>query len=470
MSRRSLLATTLAALALACKPSGTSDGTPVTKIEPSEQASDAQKTEVSASQVLRAAGIELGVPNDWTVLAEHEPNFALAYGLAQSSAQIPVCTIELRRQGPGVLPDGARELGEGSGVFEYQRGALRGRLRTLPGPHGATIVVHCRAPRSTQQWRAVTEMFASLIETGDAVELPPLQPSLTAEAIVELCVGTPARMTTVCARRADGSVYCGSTTGDTLTRIAVPMPAVQISCARNSGCARAATGEVHCWQGHAPPELVAELEGALDLASGELVVDRAGKLVRRGEGGLVEITPFDEPSLALTNVERVLEGSNPAWGCVLRNAALWCWDREHVLPVQLADDGRPQLVAPAAGASDLQRMGDRLCVKINDRWTCTDSAGDRYELDGCETRACGCSLVGATRLSCEHESYDRIDARPLGRVANVIALAEPCAALRGGTVVCRGPIAGQQSGDDPNTTKSIASELPGIAHTLELRD
>src|SRR5690606_29961951 len=112
----------------------------------------------------------------------------------------------------------------------------------------------------------------------------------------------------------------------------------------------------------------------------------------------------------------------------------------------------------------------RLCVKIGERWTCTDAAGQRYELDGCETRACGCSLVGATRISCEHEPYERIDARPLGRISNVVAVAEPCAALADGTVVCRGPVAGKGERDPSTTTESIASDLPGIAHTLTLHD
>ena len=114
-------------------------------------------------------------------------------------------------------------------------------------------------------------------------------------------------------------------------------------------------------------------------------------------------------------------------------------------------------------------MGDRLCVETDGRWTCLDADKRSYELDACETRACGCSLIGATRLSCEDEPHDRIDARPLGRVSNVVTVADPCAALADGTVICRGPIAGQ-SGEDPRKTKSIVSELPGIAHTLELRE
>ena len=462
---RSLVVTTLAALALACKPSGPGEGHQSSKGEsPAEQ--EAKPTEAPKGKPLRAAGVELTVPGDWIVLAEDEPNFALAYGVEQRSAHIPVCTIELRRQGPGPLPDDARELGDG--VFEYQRGALRGRVRTLAGPQDASVVVHCRAPRSSEQWHAVTQMFASLVETGAAVELPPPQPSPKPETIVELCVGTPARMTSVCARRSDGAVYCGATTGKQLTRVSLPSPAVEISCARNAGCARDAAGALHCWRGAEPAELVADIEGVRQLAQGVLV-DRDGKLQRRGEAGLVALAPFDDPKLALTEVERVLDGSNAAWGCVLREGELWCWDRERALPLELADDGRPQRVAEAVGASELQRMGDRLCMKVGGRWTCIDAAGDRHELDGCEARACGCSLIGATRISCEHEPHDRIDARPLGRIADVVAVAEPCAALADGTVVCRGPIAGQTDADASSTT-SIASELPGIAHTLTLRD
>lgn len=465
---RSLVVTTLAALALACKPPGSGDSRQASKDEPAEQTPEPEPepSDVTEGKPLRAAGVELTVPGDWIVLAEDEQNFALAYGVEQRSAHIPVCTIELRRQGPGPLPDDARELDDG--VFEYQRGALRGRVRTLAGPLGASVVVHCRAPRSSQQWGTVTQMFASLVETGAAVELPPLQSSREPEAIVELCVGTPARMTSVCARRADGAVYCGATTGRQLTRVSLPSPAVDIMCARNAGCARDADGKLHCWRGADSPEPVAAIEGARQLAQGVLV-DHDGELLRRGEAGFVALAPFDDPALALTEVDRVLDGSNAAWGCVLRNAELWCWDRERALPLQLADDGRPQRVAEAVGASELQRMGDRLCMKVGERWTCMDAAGQRHELDGCAARACGCSLIGATRISCEHEPYDRIDARPLGRVANVVAVAEPCAALADGTVVCRGPVAGQTE-DDASTTRSIASDLPGIAHRLELRD
>src|SRR5688572_30141383 len=99
---RSLVVTTLAALALACKPSGPGEGHQSSKDEPPAE-QEAKPTEAPKGKPLRAAGVELTVPGDWIVLAEDEPNFALAYGVEQRSAHIPVCTIELRRQGPGPL-------------------------------------------------------------------------------------------------------------------------------------------------------------------------------------------------------------------------------------------------------------------------------------------------------------------------------------------------------------------------------
>src|SRR5690606_5857609 len=465
---RPSVSTVLVALALACGPGSSGDQTQPTKLAVAEPTAEPEQPAASASQTVRAAGLELKVPGDWIVLGEDEPNFALAYGPEHRSAHIPVCTIELLRQGLGPLPADARELD--GGVLEYQRGALRGRVRMLAGPQGSpgsAVVVHCRAPRSSRQWQAVTEIFASLTETGAAVELPPRRPSPSPEAIVELCVETPARMTRACARRADGAVYCGATTGDSLTRVALAEPAVEISCTRGSACARDAEGRVHCWQGYATPELLPELTGIRDIED-DNIVDGKGRLLRRGRGGVTELAPLDDPSLKLGKVERVLAGSNPAWGCVLRSGELWCWDREGVLPVRLAEGGGPQRLAAAPGATELRRIGDRLCVATDGRWTCTDVDGRSHALDGCETRACGCSLIGATRLACEHETREPIDARPLGRVSDVVVVTEPCAARADGTVVCRGPIAGQP--DDPRQTRAIASELPGIAHVLELRD
>ncbi|MFO7564474.1 MAG: hypothetical protein R6X02_17640 [Enhygromyxa sp.] len=459
-----ILAALAAALALGCGPSA--DNSRPTKIEPASQPAEDANEDAPPKQPLRAAGLELSVPADWSILAEDEPNFALAYGPEERSPHIPVCTIELRRQGPGAKPEGVRELDDG--IYEYQRGSLRGRVRTLAGPQNSSIVVHCRAPRSSRQWQAISDILASQVETGAAIELPPPQPTPKGDAIVELCVGSPARMTMACARRADGSVYCGSTTGEALTRVSLPAPAVQISCMGRSACARDAAGKLRCWERDASPEPLVGITAARDIV-GPLVVDAAGKLLRRGPSGLTELAPLDDPAHALTGVERVLEGSNAAWGCVLREAELWCWDREGVLPVELAEDAAPQRVAAAPDASALRRMGDRLCMQIGERWTCTEADGRRHELDGCEARACGCSLIGATRLSCEHEPHSSIDARPLGRVSDVVVVAEPCAARADGVVVCRGPIAGRP-GEDPRSARAIVSDLPGIAHVLELRD
>lgn len=464
--------TALVALTFACKPGGCGAAargrSDADKVASGDETSETKNKPGPAStgQIVRAAGIELTVPDDWLVLDEDEPNFALAYGIVDRPPHIPVCTVELRRQGPGPLPDGARESSEGGGVFEYQRGALHGLFRLFPGPDGSSIIAHCRAPRS-RQWAAVKDLFAPTRSAKRSAQLTTRRASPKPEAIVELCRGTPARMTLVCARRADGAVFCGATTGEVLNRIALPSPAVQISCAGRYGCARDGKGAVMCWQNTETPTVVAGIE-ARDIAGGA-IVDTAGKLLRRQRSGFKEVAPLDDPTLALTAVERVLEGSHDASGCVLRQGSLWCWDDGDELPITLTGGGGPQIVAPAPGASDLRRMGDRLCVETNGRWMCIDGNGQRFEFDSCEARPCGCSPVGASRLSCEDEPYQRISSRPLGRVSNVVAVADPCAALTDGTVVCRGPVAGTKGPKDTGATQSITDGLPGITHVLELR-
>jgi hypothetical protein len=455
----SVVVAALVALLMGCKPAGSGDGTKPRKIE-SVEADEAEPAEPSdhAGQQLTAAGVEITVPEEWVVLTEHEPNFALAYGAESRPTQIPVCTIELRRQGPGPLPEGTREHPDFAGVLEYTHGGLLGLVREFPGPDGASIVVMCRAPRASRQAAVIKGVFASLRSTETPVELPP-RTSPGPGAIVELCTGTPARMTRVCARRADGAVYCGATTGKTLTRVALPSPAVQISCMGNSACARDAEGGVLCWDQEEPPTPLPGLTRARDIVDVH-VVDTNGALLRRSPDGLVELAPLGDAALKLTEVERVLAFTTEGSGCVLRQAQLWCWGAGEP----------PRAIMPAPRATGLRRMGrgdERSCVEIGGRWTCRDSDGQQFEFDGCEARPCGCSAVGATRLSCEDAPYQGINARPLGRVSDVIALAEPCAGLLDGTVVCRGPAVGQPLTDD--SVEAIDSELPGITHVLQLK-
>jgi len=455
----SVVLTALVALLLGCKPAGSDDGPQPRKLE-SVDAEPAEPAEPDdhAGQRVTAAGVELTVPEDWVVLTEREPNFALAYGVESRPTQIPVCTIELRRQGPGPLPEGTREHPDLAGALEYTHGGLLGLVREFPGPDRSSIVVVCRAPRASRQAAVIKGVFASLRSTETPVELPP-RTSAGAGAIVELCTGTPARMTRVCARRADGSVHCGATTGKSLTRVALPNPAVQISCMRNSACARDAEGGVRCWEDGEPPTPLPGLTGARDIVDVH-VVDSNGAVLRRSPDGLVELAPLGEPSLKLTEVERVLAATSEGSGCVLRRAQLWCWGA----------DEPPRAIMPAPGATALRRMGrgdDRSCVEIGGRWTCRDPDGQEFEFDGCEARPCGCSAIGATRLSCEDAPYQGINARPLGRVSEVIALAEPCAGLIDGSVICRGPAVGPAVADD--SVEAIDSELPGITHVLQLQ-
>ncbi|MCA9696855.1 MAG: hypothetical protein KC431_04955, partial [Myxococcales bacterium] len=98
---------------------------------------------------LTAAGVTMTVPKDWKLLVEDEPNFALAFDPSEQPTHAPVCTIELRRQGPGELPSGAKigptqdeERVEDDSV-DYAIGPIRGRMRSLPGPTvDARVFVH----------------------------------------------------------------------------------------------------------------------------------------------------------------------------------------------------------------------------------------------------------------------------------------------------------------------------------------
>ena len=288
-------------------------------------------------------------------------------------------------------------------------------------------------------------------------------------AIVELCSSTRNAISPVCVRRADGSVYCGRSDRPALDRVALAEPAVQIACVGPGACALDATGALHCWSPDAPtPAAIPGGSGARDLADG-LVVTAAGGLSILLPTGLTELAPFGDAALALTGVERALPGSRESAGCVLREGGLWCWDDAHQLPLDLAEGGRPQEVAGFPGADDLRRIGDRICVARGTRWTCLERDGAPFELDGCGTRPCGCSLQGSSRFSCEEAPYDPIDARPLGRVDGVVAVAEPCVALADGTLLCRGPTVGTAE-EDPQATARVHSDTPRIAHTVALRD
>ncbi|PRP97605.1 hypothetical protein ENSA5_32980 [Enhygromyxa salina] len=427
----------------------------------------------SPSQTLRAAGVELTLPGSWTVVDEDEPEFALAWGPSRVPSQVPLCTIELRRQGPGSLPEGV-ELGQsaGKGVTDYARGGLRGRLLELPGPtQSSTVIVHCRAPKSAQ-WAAIEAAFDSIVKPATAPALPPL---VGGDApIVELCAGTPARRTLVCARRRDGAVFCGPSTGEVLTRVEDIPSATQLSCEGARACVRDDEGQVSCWRAGGA---AAAVPGRARDIAGDCVVSEGGELRCRRQDidgsttdALAELLPFGAGDRALREVERVLAGSDEDTGCVLRGGGeLWCWDREGELPLALAGEREPQRVADApAGGLDLALWGGRVCVATAEQWTCL-ADGQRWTLDGCERRACGCSLIGATRMSCDHEPHERIDTRVFGRVSGVVAAAGPCVARVDGTVVCRGPVSGRV-GEDARTTQAVAGGLPGVAHVLELRE
>lgn len=463
---------------------GGSEAPPRHRVDHSEIEGQGPGSEPAPGHTLRAAGVEFTVPLSWTVVEEHEPDFAMAWGPTDDPSHVSLCTIELRRQGPGGLPPGVEPSPSSSaGATDYAHGPVRGRLRELPGPTpSASVLVHCRAHRKTGQWGAIEAAFASMQTPETPPELPPLIHEEQGDdqqdkAIVELCVGTPARQTMVCARRGDGAVFCGRSTGEVLTEVEGLPPATQLGCERARSCIRDAQGQVSCWGLEQTPARLQVDAPARDIIGG-CVVDAGGHLLcrRRDIDGsttdaLAELVPFGEPRYALTEVERALAGSDEDQGCVLRRVdaktQLWCWDRQQALGLELVDDGHPQRVDAASGDA-LAMIGGRVCVGAAGQWTCLDGEA-RFEFDGCERRACGCSLVGATRMSCDHEPHDRIDSRVFGRLSDVVAAAGACAARLDGTVVCRGPVTGR-AGDDARVTQAVAGGLPGVAHVLDLRE
>jgi hypothetical protein len=415
--------------------------------------------------VLAAAGVAITLPSTWKIVDEHELDFALARGPGNSPA---TCTIELRRQGTGELPKGAQKRDDD---IVFARGSLRARMRVLPGPSASSnVVIQCLAPRAGQ-WTAIVAAFDS--QTSAPIQPNPGSNPEPLASIAELCTGTPAHLTYVCVRRTDGAVYCGASDGDTLTRITGIEPSVQIACEGARGCSRSASGQLHCWKADTGAQAVPELAGVRDLAGG-CVVDAGGRVScrQRGSNGetsetFAELVPFGDPAFALANVEHVLAGSSASQGCVLGAAGLRCWDQADTLRLSLPDNHQPHTVVAPAAATNVATIGGRVCVFGPERWTCLD--GERqFELDGCERTPCGCSLLGASRLSCDHEPHEHAGAL-LGRLSDVVAVEGACAVVRDGTVVCRGSVAGQ-AGDSPRVNELLVAGGGGVLHVLELRE
>jgi hypothetical protein len=415
--------------------------------------------------VLAAAGVALTLPSTWTIFDDHEVDFAFARGPGDNP---PTCTIELHRQSSGDPPKGARNR---DGDIDFTRGVLRGRVRALPGPGGnTTVVIQCLAPHATQ-WAAIDAAFDS--QTSAPIEPGTNSPNTSTGPIAQLCTGTPANQTYVCVRRDDGAVYCGPSDGDVLTRIIGIEPAVQIACEGTRACSRTASGSLHCWRADEGAQPVPEITQARDLAGG-CVVDSQGTLRcrQRADNGattntFAELSPFGDPAFALSDVEHVLAGTGINQGCVLTTTGLHCWDNAAKLALPLADNHQPHTLAGISAGTDLATIGGRVCVAGPERWTCLDGE-KRAELDGCERRPCGCTLLGAMRLSCDHEPFEYGHA-PLGRIADVVAVDGTCAVLRDGTVVCRGPVAGQVE-DSPRVLELVTGGRSGVLHVLELRE
>lgn len=405
-------------------------------------------------QTLSAAGIEIAVPSEWTLLDEHDPDFVLAFDSTRK--QPSACWIERRRQGLGPLALGVRAITEGPQRRGYMRGVIRGVVQETPAADGSTTLVHCRARRSdTKLWSTVILPILASQRPAEARPAPAPTPTIE-DPVVQLCSAGPIVPGYVCALRSQGGVYCGPTDG-ALERVVMD-PAIEIGCRGQMACARTSEGAVSCWSAGDPAEPQPAFGKARSITDA-CVVDEQGAvqclLAHAREGGghdlsVVPLRAFDDPSLAITDARVLMSGSTIEQGCVITDAGVVCWDELGDLPVRfhnppIASDEAtghrkqaPESIDASTELAQLRRSGDRLCTRAAEGpWRCTEREGLTHELIGCERQACGCSLLGGNQMSCEDQPEPRIDALPQGRIAEVIGVAEPCAVRRDGGVVCR---------------------------------
>ncbi|MCA9696854.1 MAG: hypothetical protein KC431_04950, partial [Myxococcales bacterium] len=284
----------------------------------------------------------------------------------------------------------------------------------------------------------------------------------------------PSWRTQVCARKGD-AVYCGESASTTLHRVLGLPAAVELACDGPRSCVRDGEDHLWCWLSGQPPEQLAEpasITAAIDgcvLGKDGVVGCAVPAKPASAAATYAPLQPFDDPELALQGVQVLMPGSTADHGCVVQGGVVRCWDGDDALPVEIAKDTVAEVAGLSApGIDALALWSGRLCAHANQSWTCV-AGSERWSVAGCEDRPCGCSLIGSARLSCEHEPHDRLDIRPVGRIADVTAVADPCAALTDGRVFCRGVVANQdpvkKAPDD-----ELAGGLPGVGHFLTLSD
>ena len=479
--RRALISTlALALLGFGCK-GGSAPGAgakPTKQTKSAEPEPTATEPESGESVLLEAAGLRLQLPATWTVLASDDPNFGFAIGPSEQTTQVLGCTIELRRQGAGELIAAAKPTADSKPDDQpYRHGKRRGRLRSFAGPTPASArVVHCYGPRQNKDWAALDKALDKLEPHAEA-ELAAPVPAAEGESLVEVCTATPARKTQVCVRSAAGAVYCGASEGATLTKVSELPPVTALGCDGLFTCARAETGAMWCWEPDEPAQEVAGPGPIRDIA-GACIATEAGTLLCRARdeapatlGGFVELLPFGEAEHTQKGVEQVLAGTNAERGCVIAEGALRCWDRIDSLPLKLdAAEGRaPQIVETLTEpetVTDLVLRGQRVCIDRGGQLTCI-ADGQRYALDDCSVRACGCSLMGLAKLSCEDTLDTQVGARLYGRVGGIRAADGACGLRADDRVVCRGPITGELE-DRPELTKLVTGPSPGVLHLFSI--
>ena len=434
----------------------------------------AVEAEISGGATLDAAGLSLALPPGWEVHRGDDPNFALAIAPAPESTQVFTCMIELRRQGPGALSPAAKLRRHSTPEdLRYNQGPARGRMRSFPGPSAdATVVAHCRGPRSSTDWGPIDAALDALAPADvPALASAAVGPAAQGGDIVELCTGSPVRKTEVCVRHRDGAVLCGLSSGAALSVIEGIPAAAALGCGGIRTCILDAEGHASCWKIDEAPVPVPSVGRARDLAGG-CMVSEAGAVVcreRRADGmtldAFIELLPLGDPKHAIGEATQVLAGSGVDAGCVVAAGELRCWDRADTLALEIEDRATQLLTREVGEVEDLVRLGDRVCTLRAGELSCL-AQDSVTTLAGCSEHSCGCTLVASSGISCEHEPYTRVDIPVFGHISGVTHAHGPCAARRDGTLVCRGH-APRTREDSPEVAAMVTGKVSGILHALE---
>lgn len=303
---------------------------------------------------------------------------------------------------------------------------------------------------------------------------------------VEIAASNP----TICARWPDGEVRCttfGQDTPPVVTRLALSRPAVAIT----GNCARSADGIVSCWDHELVPRDVADVRGAVRIASTSgygCALDQSDQIACWTQGNAYR--PF---KAKLRDVEE-LAIADYHYACARhRDGAVTCWGEEEVpSPVPrkavLYRRVEPRRLAGLRDVISLTGAAGRMCAVTKDGrascWTAwfgakpeiIEGLTDAVTVAVGERHACARTALGG--VAC----WGQNDAGALG-IGLALSRAKPeavenihdavsiyagidhsCALRRGGTVSCWGKLAIM----DEHSAEPIAREVAGLRGVAEI--